>query len=519
MDFSFLNPYKNEKGARDRFYDKTGVAKHREWRGLEDTWYDFTQWLVNLGIMGLFVAKSPVRIMRGMLEYRWLGSYLGALHWIDKCMEGIGGPALRVAHTQMHAIMRSSTGHMANMMIGDRRFGDTPEANKQVLFEQTMGPEILGGFPALTPMSMEAFQGLVGSYMDQHLPPFYLDIMERFGLPSDSCRLSATSTGVAINDDYPKNGACLIVNNMPCDSSTMNSQLIERRFDIPKLVATMPMRWEDPNTDKYAVSTLKKIIAFVEKNTGEKFDEAAFIEMMKKHNTEVADEQEQWGFMATPYTPFGLSIVNLFHTAMYAFSGGRLEYFNKAQKKGLEIARKAYEQKINCFPKARHRIIHWAGPACFNFHFANWLYNCWGILTIAQMDNFEGCITIDTSSVDNALVGVAKNYEHGIMRGHLTGGWEHLVEFWGWAERFGCDMVLMNSDITCKGALGLEGIINDQLKEHPDIHVITVPNDLFDYRTFTRNDMRQVVNQYMTSVMLEEPLDATLLDFDDNEGW
>ena len=140
MDWKKLNPYKNEKGSRDRFYDKTGIAKHREWRGLEDTWYDFTQWLVNLGIMGAFVAKSPLRIMRGMLEYRWLGSYLAALHWIDKCMEGIRGPALQVAHTHMHAIMKASTGHLANMMIGDRRFGDTPNANKQVIFEQTMGP-------------------------------------------------------------------------------------------------------------------------------------------------------------------------------------------------------------------------------------------------------------------------------------------------------------------------------------------------------------------------------------------
>lgn len=519
MDWKKLNPYKNEKGSRDRFYDKTGIAKHREWRGLADTWYDFTQWLVNLGIMGAFVAKSPVRIMRGMLEYRWLGSYLAALHWIDKCMEGIRGPALQVAHTHMHAIMKASTGHLANMMIGDRRFGDTPNANKQVIFEQTMGPEILAGFPGLEPMSMEAYQGLVGTYMDQHLPVFYIDTMEHFGLPADSCRLSATSTGVAINDDYPKNGACLIVNNMPCDSSTMNSQLIERRFDIPSMVAALPMRWEDEKTDKYALSQMKKIIAFVEENTGEKFDEAAFIEMMKKHNAEVAAEQEQWEFMKTPYTPFGLSLANLFHTVMYAFSGGRLSYVGKAQRKALKIAQRAYEQRINCFPKTRHRMIHWGGPACFYFHLANWLYNCWGILTIAQMDNFEGCVTIDVSSTDAALLGAAKNYEHGIMRGHLTGGWQHLLEFWERAEQFNCDMVLMNEDITCKGGLGLTGVINDQAKDHPNIHVMTVPNDMFDYRTFTRNDIRQVVNRYMTSVMQEEPLDPTLLDFDDNKGW
>jgi len=519
MDWKKLNPYKNEKGQRDRYYDKTGIAKHREWKGLEDTAYDFSQWLVNLGIMGGFVAKAPVRIMKGMMEYRWLSSYLGALHWIDKCMEGLEGPALRVAHTQMHAIMKTSTGHIAEMMKGDRRFGDTPVADKQIIFEQTMGPEIIGGFPNVTPLLMEAMQGLVCSYMDQTMPQFYLDTIEHYGLPTDSCRLSATAVGVSINDDYPRNGAGLIVNNMPCDSSTMNSQLVRRRFDIPELIATIPMRWEDPNTNEYALETMNKIIKFVEETTGEKFDEKAFFELAKKHNAEVKAELEQWDYMATDYTPFGCSIVNLFHTCMYAFSGGRVKAMNDAQKKILKIAEKAYQNKTNCFPKTRHRMIAWGGPACYFFHVANWLYNCWGILMIAQMDNFEGQVMINEDTLDTALVDVAQSYAHGIMRRHLTGGYQHLLEFWELAERFNCDMIYMNEDITCKGALGLSGIMNDTAKDHPNIHVLTVSNDMFDSRTISRNDIRKEVNAYMTAVMQEEPLDPTMLDFDDSMGW
>ena len=78
-----------------RFIKGSGIAKHREWRGLKDTFYDYTQWVVNLGLLVQFVAKSPVRIMRGMLEYRWLGSYLGSLNMVDKCMAGMRGPAAR----------------------------------------------------------------------------------------------------------------------------------------------------------------------------------------------------------------------------------------------------------------------------------------------------------------------------------------------------------------------------------------------------------------------------------------
>ena len=47
---------------RKRFYKGSGIAKHREWRGLKDTFYDYLQWVVNLGILAQFAAKSPICI-------------------------------------------------------------------------------------------------------------------------------------------------------------------------------------------------------------------------------------------------------------------------------------------------------------------------------------------------------------------------------------------------------------------------------------------------------------------------
>lgn len=290
---------------RKRFYKGSGIARHREWRGLKDTFYDYLQWAENLGILVQFAAKSPVRIVKGLFEYRWFGGYIGALHMVDKCTAGLRGPALRTAHIHMHAIMKGTTGMLADSMIGDRRFGDTEAADKFVMLEQTMCPEIVAGFPKLKALPLEVLQGLLGTYMDQNLAPFYMDIMENVGLPADSCRLSANAAGVAINDDYPEVGACLVTNNMPCDSSTMNSQLIERRIKIPTTVAGIPMRWEDESTDRYALAQMKEVIKFIEDTTGEKFDEKAFFEVMKQHNKEVRNEFEVWEYAKTPYTAFG----------------------------------------------------------------------------------------------------------------------------------------------------------------------------------------------------------------------
>lgn len=509
---------KNSKGQANRFIPGSGIEKHREWRGLRDTWYDYCQWMRVLGVMLKFVTISPVRIVKGLLEYRWFGSYLAAFNMIDKCVEGLRGPALRVAREQLMPIMKTATTQLGQMMKGDRRFGDTDFSRKMVMTEMTMTPEVLAGFPGLIPMPLEVYQGLEGCYMDQQLCPHYIDAMEQAGLPSDSCRLSGNAAGVAICDDFPKTGACVIANNMPCDSSTMNSQLIDRRLDIPSMAADVPMRWEDRNTDKYALAQMKKTIAFIEEHTGEKFDEKAFWNIIRAHNAEVENEMEKWSYMKTPYSPIGSTMASLYHAFYFTFSGVRVKDILKTDKKILAIAERAYRDKVNCFPKARHRAIMWGGPACYWLQFPSWLYNCWGILVVAAMDNFSGNIMIPTDSLDNALTGVMRSLETGVMRRHLTGGWQHVVEFWENAEKFNCDMIVLNDDITCKGALGLTGVILDQAKGKPQ-KLMMVSNDMFDHRTVTRQDMRDQVNDFMTTVMQEQPLDTSLLEFDDSMGW
>ena len=239
---------------------------------------------------------------------------------------------------------------------------------------------------------------------------------------------------------------------------------------------------------------------------------------MKQHNKEVRNEFEVWEYAKTPYTAFGNVISPLFHAFYFTFSGGSMPYIDKAAKKALKVAEKAYKNKTVSFDKARHRMITWGGPGCYFVDFNSWAYNCWGVLVPAQMDMFSGNVIISEDDFDEALLGIAHNYERGVMRRHLTGGYKHLLEVWDEAERFNCDMVLVYDDITCKGALGLTGVILDQAKEKTT-KLMVVSNDMFDHRTISRADIRQQVNDFMFSVMQAEPLDASLLQYDDYEGW
>ena len=51
------------------------------------------------------------------------------------------------------------------------------------------------------------------------------------------------------------------------------------------------------------------------------------------------------------------------------------------------------------------------------------------------------------------------------------------------------------------------------------VRLIWIEHDLMDPRTVSRKDMRAKVNEYMRTVMREEPVDPSLLEFDDEASW
>jgi hypothetical protein len=76
----------------------------------------------------------------------------------------------------------------------------------------------------------------------------------------------------------------------------------------------------------------------------------------------------------------------------------------------------------------------------------------------------------------------------------------------------------MYGHVSCKTMAGLNGLFEDQARER-GIHLIWVEHDLMDPRTVSRKEMRNKVNRYMQTVFREEPLDESLVDFEDAKAW
>ena len=161
----------------------------------------------------------------------------------------------------------------------------------------------------------------------------------------------------------------------------------------------------------------------------------------------------------------------------------------------------------------------WSCPAHFYANFSNWLANCWGIYALTEMEALNMTKMLNTTDKEEAINDLCRLYERMVMRRHTNGGHDHVLgELWRQCENFNANVVIMYQHVCCKTMAGLQGLFDDQAREL-GIHLIWVEHDLMDPRTVSRKDMRGRVNNYMVNVMHAEPVDATLIDIDDEVTW
>lgn len=126
---------------------------------------------------------------------------------------------------------------------------------------------------------------------------------------------------------------------------------------------------------------------------------------------------------------------------------------------------------------------------------------------------------IELSGMETGLFNMAWLTENMIMRNRTHGGYKVLLdELWEFCEQFNADMVILWEHMSCKALDGMHGLFEERAREH-GIHLVWVTHDLFDPRVVSRQGVRQQVNDYMRTVMQEEPVDPSLEILKDDKSW
>ena len=502
-----------------RLYRKGAMATvRREWRGIKDTAYDFYEWARMWGMLLMTFSRDLIPAMNSALHYRWMISYFCCHGFMDKNLMGLRGSNLRMSHILIYDVFRYVAENLVLLSKADRKNGNSTELNKMLVTfdEMTMG-QIMAGFPDLLGIPHQLLPVFLVSEIDQLTCVPYIDAVESFGLPADCCPVPSSECGALVVDALPVMGSGFISSSMPCDGSTMASSYFSRRFpNTPVFHLCFPVRYEDETVLQSAAEDIKACIKFIEDQTGAKWNWDAYFSAMKRFNIETSYELQKWEINKTPYPQLLGPVYELFRKWNYEMDGGIDPRVIGTCEKVNKILLEAYEKREEPWPgKMKYRAIVWSCPAHYYANFSNWAANCWGINVLVEMESLNFTKPLETEDKEEALRDLARLYERMVMRRHTNGGYHNVVtELWRQCEDWNAKLIIMYQNVACKNMATVQGLLDDQGRER-GYDLIWIEHDLMDPRTVSRRTMRDKVNEYMRTVMNAEPVDPSLVEFED----
>ena len=502
-----------------RLYRKGAMANtRREWRGIRDTLVDYCEWLHMWGILLSTFSKDLVPALNTTLWYRWMISYVCCINFADKNMLGLRGSNLKMSHMLLQDVFRYVAENLVIMAKCDSRNGNNKTLNSKVVLidEMTMG-QIMCGFPDLVGVPYQLFPVFLVSEIDQLTCVPYIDAVESFGLLADTCPVPSSECGALVTDALPHMGKCFISSSMPCDGSTMASEYMARRFpDLPVFHLCFPVRYLDEETVQMGAEDIKACIKFIEDQTGAKWSWENYFACMKRFNAETDYELQKWEVNKSAYPQLLGPCYELFRKWNYEMDGGADPRVIDTCEKVNKILMKAYENREEPYPgKMKYRAIVWSCPAHYYANFSNWAANCWGINVLVEMESLNFTKHLETEDKEEALRDLARLYERMVVRRPTNGGYQNVVdELWRQCEDWNAKLIIMYQNVACKNMATVQGILDEQGRAK-GYNMIWVEHDLMDPRTVSRRTMRDKVNEYMRTVMHAEPVDPSLVDFDD----
>ena len=509
----------NGERSLGRLYAKGAMATvRREWRGIKDTAYDFYEWARMWGMLLMTFSKDLIPALNGALWYRWMISYFCCHGFMDKNIMGLRGSNLRMSHLLIYDVFRYVAENLVLSAKCDTKNGNSGALNQRtVLFdEMTMG-QIMAGFPDLYGFPHQLLAVFLVSEIDQLTCVPYIDAVESYGLPADCCPVPSSECGALVTDSLPHMGSCFLSSSMPCDGSTMASSYYSRRFpDVPVFHLCFPVRYMDEETVQMGAEDIKACIKFIEERTGAKWSWDAYFKQIKRFNMETDYELQKWEVNKSAYPQLLGPCYELFRKWNYEMDGGADPRVEKTMKKVNDILMKAYENKEEAWPgKMKYRAIVWSCPAHYYANFSNWLANCWGVNVLVEMESLNFTKHLETEDKEEAMRDLARLYERMVMRRHTNGGYQNVVdELWKQCEDWNAKLIIMYQNVACKNMATVQGVLDDQGRER-GYDLIWVEHDLMDPRTVSRRTMRDKVNEFMRTVKNAEPVDPSLVEFED----
>ena len=475
-----------------------------------DQWVDYKSWFrLWKHVMKVSMNSKP-EVKEAQMNFSWPVESMKGVHMVKELAKGRKGQALKMTYLLFDTTFPGAGAANENLFC---------DPEHTVLFSDMVPNQLLVAMHLKTFMLENVANTLVE--MDQNAVHKYFDNIYSQGLPQDTCTYSSQGPAIILSDEQPgERCPCMVVSNRACEATSASWAAVQKKYnDIPTYRLDVPEQFsENPKVIDDFVEDMKNMIRFVSEHTGAEMDWDALRHICDNMNEIQRCEMELYEMNRGPEPPICNDLCwypNMVFCYLAPTSDAGVTYY----KKQLELAQIAHEKGECSVPNLKYRAILWNPPAFVYATFWNWLERCWGIGVCMDMETFRRPVIIDTRTPDSMLRGIAETWCYAPMARHNRGtsaNW--LGDLEECRRLYRPDMVLNMNHMSCRASVGLTGAMKEWSQEK-NCPVCFADYDMYDNRVTSRQEIRDQINRFMQDVMHAEPLDPSLLVFDDSNDW
>lgn len=326
----------------------------------------------------------------------------------------------------------------------------------------------------------------------------YVDVAEENGTPPDLCVLDKFMFGALLRNEMPQ-ADFIVTASAPCDSSRVGYQMFEQLTDCPVYRLDAPVD-DSPEAHAYYAGELRKLIGFLETQTGRRFDPDRLREVCEESNRTTAALLELFELKRARPCPHPASVTfSSYMTILNSLGTPSLTRYIELLRDDAAAAVRKHQGAV---PNEKHRVLWYYVPVTFDFELSQWLQESFQAAVIIDLlSAFFREEPIDTANVDTMLLGLARRGLETTM-GRLRVNSAKLTDrFLRDYADFGADCVVFPAPVGCKHVWAWLSLLREVCRAE-GIPICAFDLDWMDSRVRPQESIRATIEEFFTTVMV-----------------
>jgi benzoyl-CoA reductase/2-hydroxyglutaryl-CoA dehydratase subunit BcrC/BadD/HgdB len=326
----------------------------------------------------------------------------------------------------------------------------------------------------------------------------FVDTAEQSGVPPEICVLDKFLHGALVRHELPR-ADFIVTASAPCDSSRIGYQMFEQLTDVPFHRLDAPAD-DSPAAHAYYAGEIRKLITFLETQTGNRFDADRLREVCEESNRATEAVRDLIELRRARPCPHPGPVMDVVYSAMQNLLG--VPAFTRYAEFLRDDGEAAVREGRGVLADEKHRVLWYYTPVTFDFEMHEWLGETFDAVVVSDLLSSSSFRQdpIDTTSVDTMLCSLARRGLEGTM-GRVRVGADRLIErFLIDYEDFGADCVVFPGPVGCKHVWGWVGLLREVCRER-GIPICVFDLDWMDSRVRPVESIREAIGQFFEVVM------------------